>query len=82
MAMERNPEAGAAMVEADWEIASHGYRWIDYQYVGEAEREHIRKAVEIHTQWRVVVPWAFIRDASAPILGPGGGRRGLSLRCR
>lgn len=30
MALERNPEAVAAMVEAEWEIASHGYRWIDY----------------------------------------------------
>ncbi len=25
----------AAMREADWEIASHGYRWIDYQQVDE-----------------------------------------------
>ncbi|CAM9132346.1 unnamed protein product [Ectocarpus sp. 6 AP-2014] len=48
MALERNPAAGKAMVEADWEVASHGYRWIDYQYVDEAtEREHIRKAVDI-----------------------------------
>jgi peptidoglycan/xylan/chitin deacetylase (PgdA/CDA1 family) len=32
-------------------VASHGLRWIDYQYMGEAaEREHIRKAVEITTQ--------------------------------
>ena len=36
LAMARNPEAVAAMKEADWEIASHGYRWIDYQYVDEA----------------------------------------------
>ncbi|MEL6776973.1 MAG: polysaccharide deacetylase family protein, partial [Cyanobacteria bacterium J06597_16] len=51
MALERNPEVGKAMVAADWEIASHGYRWIDYQYVGEdVEREHIRKAIEIQTQ--------------------------------
>ncbi|PSN18204.1 allantoinase PuuE [filamentous cyanobacterium CCP5] len=50
MAMERNPEAIAAMNEANWEIASHGYRWIDYQYVGaETEREHIRRAVDMHT---------------------------------
>jgi putative urate catabolism protein len=49
MAMERNPEAVAAMQEADWEIASHGYRWIDYQSIAEAvEREHLRKAIEIH----------------------------------
>jgi putative urate catabolism protein len=51
MALERNPEAVAAMLEANWEIASHGYRWIDYQYIGEeTEREHIQKAIAIHTQ--------------------------------
>ena len=31
MALERNPAAAAAMVEAGFEIASHGWRWIDYQ---------------------------------------------------
>jgi putative urate catabolism protein len=51
MALERNPEAAAAMAEAGWEIASHGYRWIDYQYVGEElEREHLRLAVDIQTR--------------------------------
>ncbi|MEC4985867.1 MAG: allantoinase PuuE [Oscillatoria sp. PMC 1068.18] len=51
MALERNPEAVAAMIEADWEIASHGYRWIDYQYLPEEiEREHLEKAIAIHTQ--------------------------------
>ncbi|MBO6701613.1 MAG: allantoinase PuuE [Pseudomonadales bacterium] len=49
MAMERNPEAVDAMLKADWEIASHGYRWIDYQFVPEnVEREHMAKAIEIH----------------------------------
>ncbi|MEL6605854.1 MAG: allantoinase PuuE [Cyanobacteria bacterium J06614_10] len=51
MALDRNPEAGKAMVEAGWEVASHGYRWIDYQYVGEdVERSHIQKAIDIHTR--------------------------------
>ncbi|MEE3718053.1 allantoinase PuuE [Tumidithrix elongata RA019] len=51
MALARNPEAVAAMQEADWEIASHGYRWIDYKYLPEAvEREHFQKAIAIHTQ--------------------------------
>ena len=51
MAMERNPDAIDAMLEAEWEIASHGYRWIDYQYVGEAvEREHMQRAIDIHTR--------------------------------
>jgi len=51
MALDRNPEAVAAMIEADWEIASHGYRWIDYKFFGEAEeREHLQRAIEIHTR--------------------------------
>jgi len=51
MALERNPEAVTAMAEADWEIASHGYRWIDYQHVEEeTERAHLRAAIEIHTR--------------------------------
>jgi putative urate catabolism protein len=51
MALGRNPQAVAAMVAADWEIASHGYRWIDYRYIPiEVEREHLMKAIAIHTQ--------------------------------
>ena len=46
MALERNPEVGAAFVEAGHEIATHGYRWIDYQHMGEdEEREHMRLAI-------------------------------------
>jgi len=49
MALERNPDAVAAMQAAGWEIASHGYRWVDYQHVDEAtERAHMAKAIEIH----------------------------------
>lgn len=49
MALERNPDAVAAMVEADWDIASHGYRWIDHHGMPEdVEREHIQKVIEIH----------------------------------
>ncbi|MGC1394073.1 MAG: polysaccharide deacetylase family protein, partial [Coleofasciculaceae cyanobacterium] len=48
MALERNPEAVAAMLEADWEIATHGYRWIDYKYFSaSAEQEHLQKAIAI-----------------------------------
>ena len=48
MALERCPEAAAAMVEAGWEVASHGWRWYDYRYVGEAvEREHMRLAIDV-----------------------------------
>lgn len=51
MALQRNPEAVAAMQSANWEIASHGYRWVDYQFIDEAtERKHLREALQIHTQ--------------------------------
>ncbi|KAJ1623810.1 hypothetical protein T492DRAFT_1052378 [Pavlovales sp. CCMP2436] len=49
MALERNPEAVRAMADANWEVASHGYRWIDYQEVDEAtERKHIARTVQVH----------------------------------
>jgi peptidoglycan/xylan/chitin deacetylase (PgdA/CDA1 family) len=49
--MARNPQAVAGMLDAGWEIATHGYRWIDYQYVPEiTEREHLAAAIDIHTK--------------------------------
>lgn len=51
MALERNPGVVAAMQGAGWEIASHGYRWVDYQFVDEAtERSHFEKALDVHEQ--------------------------------
>jgi len=47
MALERHPDAAKAMVEAGFEIASHGYRWIDYQTMPEdEEREQMRLAIQ------------------------------------
>jgi len=51
LALERNPAAVAAMQAAGWEIASHGYRWIDYQHMDESlERMHLRLAIDAHTR--------------------------------
>ncbi len=51
LAMARNPEAVAAMRESDWEIASHGLRWLDYQHTAESiEREHLEQAIALHTE--------------------------------
>ena len=49
MALERNPKPVIAMRDAGAEIASHGYRWIDYRHVPETiERAHIEAAVRAH----------------------------------
>ena len=47
MAVERYPEPVQALHAAGHEICSHGYRWIDYQYVDEAtERSHMQQAIK------------------------------------
>ena len=49
LAIEKNPDAAIAMHAAGHELASHGYRWIDYQFVDEdTEREHMRLAIAAH----------------------------------
>lgn len=51
LALMRNPEATAAMKEADWEIASHGLRWLEYKDFDEnRERGHILEAVRLHEE--------------------------------
>jgi allantoinase len=51
MALERHPEAAQAIVEAGHEVVSHGYRWIDYQFVSEeVERQHVKLAVQSITR--------------------------------
>ncbi len=48
-ALRRNPAAVVAMRAAEWEIASHGLKWIDYKDMPEAEeRAHMAEAIRIH----------------------------------
>jgi putative urate catabolism protein len=50
-ALARNPQIVVAMREAEWEIASHGLKWIDYKEIAEAEeRAHMAEAIRIHTE--------------------------------
>ena len=49
-ALERSPAQVAAMLSADWEIASHGLKWIEYKdATPEAERADLHEAIRIHT---------------------------------
>ena len=47
MALERNPEVAAEIARSGFEVACHGGRWIDYQFVPEdIERAHVLRNVE------------------------------------
>jgi putative urate catabolism protein len=66
-ALELNPAAGKAMADGGHEVASHGYRWINYKdFTPEQELDHIRKAVK-----------AIKESAGRPPLGWYTGRFGM-----
>jgi putative urate catabolism protein len=46
MALQKNPQVVTAMLRAGWEVASHGWRWINYRDVPrEIEEEHVQKVL-------------------------------------
>ena len=48
MAMERSLEICKEMKKSNYEIASHGWRWIDYQNISKSiEKKHMKKAINI-----------------------------------
>jgi putative urate catabolism protein len=50
-ALERSPEQTRAMIDADWEIASHGLKWVEHKDMPLAEERHqMREAIRIHTE--------------------------------
>ncbi|BCJ92234.1 chitin deacetylase [Terrihabitans soli] len=50
-ALMRSPEHVAAMKESQWEIASHGYKWIEHKDMPEEqERRQIREALRLHQE--------------------------------
>lgn len=77
-ALDLNPPAVSAMLAANWEIASHGLRWIDYQAIPEAvERAHIAEAIALHTRLTGSRPLGWYQGRTSPntarlIAGEGG----------
>ncbi len=66
-AMAMNPQAVAAMLAADWEIASHGLKWIDYQTVPEdVERAHITQAIALHSSLTGSRPLGWYQGRTSP----------------
>jgi allantoinase len=50
-ALARSPDQVTAMQEAGWEIASHGYKWVEFKDAEpELERAELAKAVRLHTE--------------------------------
>ena len=46
MALERNPEICKAIKKGDYEVASHGWRWIDYQNIKKSvEKKHMELSI-------------------------------------
>ena len=47
MALEKNPEICKAIKNSNYEVASHGWRWIDYQSVKKSEeKKHMKLAIK------------------------------------
>ncbi|WP_313917267.1 allantoinase PuuE [Tahibacter sp.] len=67
MAMQRNPEFVRACLEQGHEIASHGWRWIHYQAMDEAqEREHLQRAVAIQRELTGAAPLGWYTGRDSP----------------
>ena len=48
LALKQNPEVCEAIKTGDYEIAAHGYKWIDYQEVKKSvEKKHMQQAIKI-----------------------------------
>jgi len=47
MALERNKDVCEAIKKANYEVASHGWRWIDYQNISKSEeKKHMKLAIQ------------------------------------
>ena len=47
LALEQNPEVCEAIKKGDYEVAAHGYRWIDYQDIKKSvEKKHMQQAIK------------------------------------
>tara|TARA_B100000700_G_scaffold264580_1_gene302409 strand:- start:98 stop:1003 length:906 start_codon:yes stop_codon:yes gene_type:complete len=47
MALKRNPEICEAIKNGNYEVASHGWRWIDYQNINKSvEKKHMQLAIK------------------------------------
>ena len=67
MALERNLAVAAEIARSGLEVACHGERWIDYQFVPEdVERAHMQRNVETITRLIGRRPFGWYTDRPSP----------------
>ena len=67
LAIARNKELANYLVEHNYDICAHGFRWIDYQYVDEnTEREHIKDCISMLTEFLGKRPEGWYTGRNSP----------------
>ena len=67
LAIARNKELANYLVEHNYDICAHGFRWIDYQYVDEnTERDHIKDCISMLTEFLGKRPEGWYTGRNSP----------------
>ncbi len=67
LAIARNRELADYLVDKNYDICAHGFRWIDYQYVDEkTEREHIKDCISVLTEYLGKRPIGWYTGRNSP----------------
>ena len=67
LAIARNRELADYLVDQNYDICAHGFRWIDYQYVDEkTEREHIKDCISVLTEYLGKRPVGWYTGRNSP----------------
>ena len=67
LAIARNRELAVYLVDKNYDICAHGFRWIDYQYVDEkTEREHIKDCISVLTEYLGKRPIGWYTGRNSP----------------
>ena len=67
LAIARNRQLADYLVDHNYDICAHGFRWIDYQFVEEGvEREHIKDCISILTEFLGKRPEGWYTGRNSP----------------
>ena len=67
LAIARNRQLADYLVDHNYDICAHGFRWIDYQFIEEeVEREHIKDCISILTEFLGKRPEGWYTGRNSP----------------